>query len=108
MNSHTTKKDTPLLQVPGSDNSFATAIQQNLGSSEMPAANPLEAAADDLQPAADKSAPSTSAPPSVNGAVGGKKPQTNGSKFDEAVSQADSDFAQNQTNQNPTNQNQQN
>ncbi len=95
------KKNTPLLQAPENDNSLAASVDQASGSSEDPAASPLEvAAADDLQPLANKPAAHTSAPSAENGAVGGKKP-TIRSNFDEAVSKADSDFAQHSTNQPP-------
>ena len=83
MNSHNMKEDTPLLQVLGSDNSLATAIHPNLGSSEMPVASPLEAAADDL----------TQACSLEGGAVGGKPPQSSHRRFDAAVEEADEDFS---------------
>ena len=89
------KENTPLLQAPENDNSHAASVDQASGSSEDPAASPLEvAAADDLQQSANKLAAPTSAPPAENGAVGGKTPPTIGSRFDEAVSKADSDFSQ--------------
>ena len=106
MNSQKKKEDTPLFQVPGSDNSLATAIHQNLGSSEMPAASPLEAAADDF----------TQARSLEGGAVGGEPPQTSHRRFDAAVEEADEDFASHdetatissQPNQSQTNESSQN
>ena len=92
------KENTPLLQAHENDNSHAASVDQASGSSEDPAASPLEvAAADDLQPSTDKHVAHTSAPPAEKGAVGGNFR----SRFDEAVSKADSDFAQLSTNQPP-------
>ena len=91
MNSQKRKEDTPLFQMPGSDNSLATAIHQNLGSSEMPVASPLEAAADDL----------TQARSLEGGAVGGEPPQTSHRRFDAAVEEADEDFSSHETTTKP-------
>ena len=75
-------ENTPLLRVPGSDNSLATPVDLSPGSSEdhMPAPSPLEVAA-----AKDN----TQAHSVENGAAGGKEPPK-----------------QNQPNQNQPNQNQ--